>query len=485
MRIVPLLLLALFCTAATAQKTYPLQPEEDMLLEGTLTVDSSLGIARLFRPSKPHSIAVINSEAVIIKEFEFKLSDRVTALGKWKNLPVALYWTNSSDGDTGHHRQLRARFFDIPGLKVADDKPVFTNKENALLKLMVNYDSRQHITGVILWECKVKNENIFSNYNAGDYQTCTRLISVQMDASFSPVVKELTASKALNKYLMGICTGTDNACYLVSYSQTGITTEKFDKTGTFAGSLTHPFQHAFKSASIEPRFITTVDSISGNPLVALKYFGPHNTPVNMLVQFDFPQQKTTALIEDLLDKEYKNKLKEENRKKKFIKVNFFNAEFLEPSKIECTRDYIILLRNTREDYSMARYTNYYGYFGLVSVFDRKQNLQIKHTTVLDRYLRSDGSGREMYCHMVGKNLYTLASQWNGPSPYQKICFVMDPETGEVTRTELEKFNKMTEAGIQAQNTLWLGSTFIITNIINRTKLFGSVNIHTLLQKAAY
>jgi hypothetical protein len=265
---------------------------------------------------------------------------------------------------------------------------------------------------------------------------------------------------AANSYFAGAVADETKNIYICSFTNDLITVEKFDSTGFFLKKLSTPFSVNDKN----PFFNCVIKNEKDNQQSVIITTTCNNTnkkKVLNTIKFDFSINKIIASGEIILNKDYRQTLKNVNEEAKG--KNFADIENLEPVQILADSKRVVVVKEIKS-YSFGgkgEATTYFREGSIISIYN-KINFEIEREIVIDKKFATFLESSEgISVHLLGDYLWAITCENSGLASYKTYSLKINLSTGEVNKVEIEKEEIGKGWVTYPMQTAWFKKNFVV------------------------
>ncbi len=404
---------------------------QDFQILSQLPLDDNFSFSTLGMGKNGFGMGLLNNKGVMVKEQELQLIPAEAGLLADKIL--LMNYKQIKPKGVGYI----AKLVDKKTLAVVQEKSVFEKNSpnhisSTLLKNPANkvcyaiFHETKNLQG---FRFKRPADDFIKSYESLSFQ----LVSVNEQFEFKTI--EIKTEAASSNFA-DACADQFRNIYICSFSNSSIVVEKFDSTGRLLGKLSTPFS-IWKIPALT--IVMKNDLFDQSTItIAATHLNSDKKEVHQVIRYDFTNKKLVTTGEIVLDKNYRQSLKNPNEE---AKARFFpEMDCLVPIQIFEDASQVIVVKEIiferlgGKGEGITRYRD----GSIITVYNKK-NLEVERDIVINKYLATFvESSAGINAHLVGKQLWAVTCENSGLASFKSYSYKINVATGEVLKEEIEK-----------------------------------------------
>jgi hypothetical protein len=248
--------------------------------------------------------------------------------------------------------------------------------------------------------------------------------------------------------------------YICSFTNSSITMEKFDSIGKPLAKLSSPFS-VWKNPNFN--FVMKNDRVDQSCVtIAATCLNSDKKMAQNVIRFNFTDNKVFTAGEIMLNKEYRQTLKNVNEEAKG--KHFANMADLNPVQILEDANRVILVKEI-EGLQLGgkdEATTYYRDGSVITVYNKK-TFEVEKDIVIDKGFStfvepSDG----IAAYLADNYLWAVTCENSGLASFKTYVNKINLNTGEVIKTEVEKEDIGKGWVTFPKQTAWFKKNFVVS-----------------------
>ena len=404
---------------------------QDYKILSQLPVDDNFSVSTLRYKRDEFGVGLLNNKGIMSKEQTLKSSPG--GLGLAGDNIVLICIDSKNYKTTGYS----ALLLNKKSLNVVREQSLFTKKNSNRISSTLLNDPNNNFCFALFRETKYDEGFHMLGPSGFDtkYLESSTIQLVSLNNKLEPKNIEIKTAASASFFAGASSDGYRNI-YICSFTNSNITMEKFDSTGKLLAKLSSPF-----SVWKNPYFNFVIKNDRGDQscvTIASICLNSDKKMAQNVIRFDFTNNKVLTAGEIILNKEYRQTLKNVNEEAKGR--HFADMGSLDPVQILEDATRVILIKEIKGDQAGGKNeaTTYYRDGSIITVYNKK-TFEVERDIVIDKGFStfvepSDG----IAAHLSDNYLWAVTCENSGLISFKTYVNKINLNTGEVTKTEIEK-----------------------------------------------
>lgn len=396
-----------------------------------LPVDDNFSVSTLRYKRDEFGVGLLDNKAVMAKEQ--RLKSIPTGLGIAGDNVLLICSDSKNYKTTGYSAVLLNK----KSLLVLREQSLFTKKNSNQISARLLNDPYNNFCFVLFRETKYDEGFQMLGPSMFDtkYMESSTIQLVSLNNKLEPKNIEIKTDASAS-FFAGACADGLHNIYICSFTNSNITMEKFDSTGKLLAKLSSAF-----SVWKNPNFNFVMKNDRGDQscvTIAATCLNSDKKMAQNVIRFDFTTNKVLTAGEVMLNKEYRQSLKNVNEEAKGR--HFADMGTLNPVQILEDATKVILIKEIEGEQvgSKNEATTYYRDGSIITVYNKK-TFEVERDIVIDKGFStfvepSDG----IFAHLSDNYLWAVTCENSGLASFKTYVNKINLNTGEITKSEVEK-----------------------------------------------